>query len=88
MAENRPFLIWSTLHMAWWRPEAAGYCVDIAAAGVFTDAHKIGAPHDRKVYLDDARADIEVEMKAYSRKIAMLQGLRDTLAGPAKAVHV
>lgn len=34
--DPKAWLIWSTYHGAWHRPEAAGYTVDIAEAGLFT----------------------------------------------------
>lgn len=35
------YLIWSTQHRAWWRPEAAGYSVSIEGAGLYTRAEAI-----------------------------------------------
>lgn len=30
------YLIWSNEHTAWWRPDHAGYCYDIAEAGRYS----------------------------------------------------
>ncbi len=51
-----PFLIYSEKYHAWYRPDAAGYANDIAQAGVF--AGRGVENHERKVYLDEAYADL------------------------------
>lgn len=35
------YVLWSKKHEAWWRPDAMGYCVHLAQAGVYTEAQAI-----------------------------------------------
>jgi hypothetical protein len=84
MSGDRPFLIWSNYHRAWFRPGARGYTDDIRKAGVFTD-HGIEPTRERKVYLDEADAKITAERDRLLRELAALRKIRERLASGAAA---
>lgn len=63
-----PFLIWSDLHRAWYRPDAAGYTARITEAGVFED-RDVEETRERKVYLDEAYADLMAQRAALYRAL-------------------
>lgn len=42
---NERYVVWSHEHAAWWRPNSAGYCNDVRAAGVYSRAEAISISH-------------------------------------------
>jgi len=39
MSDDKPFVIYSFQHAAWWAPEERGYVSEIVQAGLYTEPH-------------------------------------------------
>jgi DNA-directed RNA polymerase alpha subunit len=84
---NRPYLIWSDYHGAWFRPAAAGYTVCISEAGVFTD-RKVEPTRERKVYRDEAYPEILKRRAMLIRELALLTSIEEALYGGTEAIRL
>lgn len=76
----KPYLIWSKYHSAWFRPNAQGYTVHIAAAGVFTD-RGVDRSRERRVFLKDAKAQIEAARRNLVAEVSQLGTVYEILSG-------
>lgn len=79
---RRDWLVWSRAHNAWWRPESRGYTLELAEAGLYTEAEakaRTEPGKDEPRHLSSVRAEID-------REIALVQATaRSKLRNLARA---
>ncbi len=75
---NEPHLIWSMYWNAWFRPAAHGYTDDISKAGIFR-GRGVNEERERKVYLDEAIADIISRRAELTRQVEHLADIEAQL---------
>jgi hypothetical protein len=75
---RRDWLVWSSYHNAWWRPDRAGYTNHIAAAGRYAEDEAKAIERDNPQrnqarHVSEVRGQISAQLAIHRQAVATLE---------------